>query len=139
MQIGDKILVAVSGGVDSVALILIMDTLQKFELNIAHVNHNLRNESSQDELFVKKIASDLQIPFFVAHLNPHEIGRNMSVEQWARNERYKFFDQTLKKISGDWVMTAHHANDQIETILMNISRKLVCLVLEELLKVEIKY
>ena len=97
MQIGDKILVAVSGGVDSVALILLMDTLQKFELNIAHVNHNLRNESSQDELFVKKIASDLQIPFFVAHLNPHEIGRNMGVEQWARNERYKFFDQTLKK------------------------------------------
>ena len=54
LQIGDKILVAVSGGVDSVALILIMDTLQKFELNIAHVNHNLRNESSQDESFVKK-------------------------------------------------------------------------------------
>ena len=123
LQIGDKILVTVSGGVDSVALILIMDTLQKFELNIAHVNHNLRNESSQDELFVKKIASDLQIPFFVAHLNPSEIGRNMGVEKWARNERYKFFDQTLKKISGDWVMTAHHANDQIETTLMNISRK----------------
>ena len=123
MQIGDKILVAVSGGVDSVALVLLMNTLQKFKLNIAHVNHNLRYESNKEELFVKKIASDLKIPFFVAHLNPDEIGGNMSVEQWSRNERYKFFENTLKKISGDWVMTGHHANDQVETILMNISRK----------------
>ena len=123
LKIGDKILVAVSGGVDSVALALLMDTLQKFKLNIVHVNHNLRYESSQEELFVKKLASDLKIPFFVSHLNPDEIGKNMGVEQWSRYERYRFFEHTLKKISGDWVMTAHHANDQIETTLMNISRK----------------
>ena len=79
LKIGDKILVAVSGGVDSVALAILMDALQKFKLNIVHVNHNLRYESSQEELFVKKLASDLKIPFFVSHFNLDEIGKNIGV------------------------------------------------------------
>ena len=119
----DKVLVSVSGGVDSVALLILLNELDLFQLITVHINHKLRQESDFDEQFVKDMARDLNIPFRSKSLDPKSKSRKQSLEEWGRKERYLFLKNTLKKDKGHWIMTAHHANDQAETILMNLSRK----------------
>jgi len=120
---GDKILVAVSGGLDSVTMLLLLSALKKFKLVIAHINHNIRSESNAEKIYVERLAKKLKIPFYFKKLNPQKINKNESIEQWCRYERYDFFHSVLNQISGKWIMTGHHANDQIETILMNMARQ----------------
>ena len=119
----DRVLVSVSGGVDSVALLVLLNELDLFQLITVHINHKLRQESDFDEQFVKDISRDLKIPFRSKSLDPKSKSRKQSIEEWGRKERYSFLKNTLKKDKGNWIMTAHHANDQAETILMNLSRK----------------
>ena len=119
----DKVLVSVSGGVDSVALLILLNELDLFQLITVHINHKLRQESDFDEQFVKDMTRDLNIPFRSKSLDPKSKSRKQSLEEWGRKERYLFLKNTLKKDKGHWIMTAHHANDQAETILMNLSRK----------------
>jgi len=120
---GDGIVVAVSGGMDSMALLLLLDTIHEFELFVAHVNHNLRPDSDKDEILVRGICDVLDFPFFSTSLNPDQIEKGESVEEWARNHRYRFFNEVLEKTNCKWIMTAHHGNDQAETVLMNLSRQ----------------
>ena len=119
----DRVLVSVSGGVDSVALLVLLNELDLFQLITVHINHKLRQESDFDEQFVKDLSRDLNIPFRSKSLDPKSKSRKQSLEEWGRKERYSFLKNTLKKDKGNWIMTAHHANDQAETILMNLSRK----------------
>ena len=119
----DRVLVSVSGGVDSVALLVLLNELDLFQLITVHINHKLRQESDFDEQFVKDMSRDLNIPFRSKTLDPKSKSRKQSIEEWGRKERYSFLKNTLKKDKGNWIMTAHHANDQAETILMNLSRK----------------
>ena len=119
----DRVLVSVSGGVDSVALLVLLNELDLFQLIMVHINHKLRQESDLDEQFVRDMSIDLNIPFRSTSLDPKSKPRKQSLEEWGRKERYLFLKNTLKKDKGHWIMTAHHANDQAETILINLSRK----------------
>ena len=90
---------------------------------IAHVNHSLRKDSSLDENFVLKLGEKLRIKTYIKKLDPNTISKGDSTESLARKQRYDFLSIIMKKSKAKWVVTGHHANDQAETILMNISEK----------------
>lgn len=120
----DHVLIAVSGGLDSMVLLHLMaQAAKKFNLTIsaAHFNHHLRNQSDSDQEFVKIVCKDWNIPIHFKDLNPNKMDRGESVENWARTERYSALEEIREKIKADKIMTAHHENDQIETLLMHIS------------------
>ena len=119
----NKVIVSVSGGVDSVTLLTLLKEVDCFQLIVVHINHNLRKDSDLDKDFVKDISDNFDIPFHCISLDPKSRNKKHSVEQWARIERYAFLNDIFKKEKCDWIMTAHHANDQAETILMNLTRK----------------
>ena len=119
----NRIIIAVSGGMDSMALFSLLHSREKFDLVIAHVNHHLRGDSNKDESLVQRACRSLGIQFFSTSLNPGKIKKGESVEQWGRNHRYRFFNEVMAKTKANWVMTAHHGNDQVETVLMNLSRQ----------------
>ncbi len=115
-----RLIVGVSGGIDSHTLLHLLVSLSKeleLELIIAHVNHKLRAESDEEEKFVRDLALHYQqeSAFFTAH--PPEQGAN--IEAWGREVRYRFFSSLLSERKGDLIVTAHHVNDQAETILMS--------------------
>ena len=122
----NKFVLSVSGGADSVLLLYLF--CKYFEsdtkkLIIAHVNHSLRKDSSIDENFVLTLGEKLRIKTYIKKLDPNTISKGDSTESWARKHRYDFLSTIMKKAKAKWVVTGHHANDQAETILMNISEK----------------
>ena len=119
----DRLVVAVSGGLDSVTLLLLLIALEYNELIVAHINHQLREESDDEEYFVEKLSRDLNIPFYNKTLDPKSRDNKTSIEEWARNERYYFLNTVHTNTKSKWIMTAHHGNDQVETLLLNLGRK----------------
>ena len=122
----DKFVLSVSGGADSVLLLYLF--CKYFEsytkrLIIAHVNHGLRKDSRIDENFVLMLGEKLRIKTHNIKLDPNTISKGDSTESWARKHRYGFLSTIMKRAKAKWVVTGHHANDQAETILMNISDK----------------
>ena len=122
LKINDKVLIAVSGGMDSMALFALCNSLDRFNIAIAHINHCLRNDSEKDLDFVKSIAETSGIPFYFRNLNPAQISDGESIESWARKNRYKKLNHIASEVGAKWIMTAHHGNDQAETVLLNLSR-----------------
>lgn len=114
-----RVLIAVSSGVDSMNLLhflhLYKEDLQ-IEIAIAHINHKQRLESDQEEWYLQNWAQENHIPFFVSHFEG-----NFS-ESTAREYRYGFFKEIMVKYNYSALVTAHHANDQAETVLMRIIR-----------------
>ena len=119
----DKVVVAVSGGVDSVTLLHMLYKLNFNNLVVAHVNHKLRSGNNREELFVKNLCGNLKLPFYKKCLNPYATSKISNIENWARIKRYAFLFEILTQIHGKWIMTAHHANDQVETLFMNMAKK----------------
>lgn len=125
---GDKILVALSGGPDSVCLLNILYNLKdklNIEIGAAHLNHLLRDKDAfEDEEYVKKICGDLNIPCFVKRvdINKYSKEKKMSSETAGRDARYSFFDEVIKEHGYNKIATAHNANDQAETILFRLMR-----------------
>lgn len=125
---GDRVLVALSGGPDSVCLLHILHSLKKnfsIEIFAAHVNHMIRGEEAfLDEFYAKKICENLNIKFFSKQIYVEEIARNkgISTEMAGRDERYKFFNEIKEKENIDKIAIAHNANDQAETLIMRIMR-----------------
>jgi len=120
----DKLLLAVSGGCDSVVLMHLCKQAG-FSISIAHCNYRLRgNDSDADEYFVKHLAQLSDIPVFVEHFETEVVAENekTSVQETARNLRYRWFQQLAKKHNFSAILTAHHLNDSIETIFLNITR-----------------
>ncbi|MFD2611530.1 tRNA lysidine(34) synthetase TilS [Paenibacillus gansuensis] len=125
---GQALLVAVSGGPDSVALLHLLHRLSaawKFRLYAAHVNHQFRgSESDEEEDFVRKIAEDLGVPCETVRINVpayiEESGLNLQTA--ARQKRYEFLHKTAVAFGASAIVTAHHADDQAETVLMRIIR-----------------
>lgn len=119
-----KVIVGVSGGADSVALLHLLKQLG-YNCIVAHCNFQLRNkESLRDELFVHELAGEMHLPIEKIDFETYEYARKckISVEMAARELRYNWFEQLRKTHHADAIAVAHHADDNIETVLMNITR-----------------
>ncbi len=119
----DTIVVATSGGPDSMALLRLLISLKDtYNLNIicAHVNHNVRKESEKEKTFVENYAVINKIKF--EYMKIKEYKNNKFSEDEARKLRYKFLNEVCLKYKANYLMTAHHGDDLIETILMRITR-----------------
>ncbi len=117
------VVVATSGGPDSMCLLYALNTLKdNFNLNIvcAHVNHNLRKESEQEKTFVENYSVNNNIIF--EYMKIEKYTNNKFSEEEARRIRYKFFEDVVNKYNAKFLFTAHHGDDLIETILMRIVR-----------------
>ncbi len=119
-----KILLAVSGGKDSV-LMAHLFKLAGLNFGIAHCNFNLRaDESQRDESFVKLLSATLEVPFYVIHFETkaYAAEHGISTQMAARDLRYTWFEQLRQREKYDFVAVAHHQNDAIETVLLNLTR-----------------
>ena len=125
---GDRVGVAVSGGADSVALLLVMLELRKklgIVLSVVHLNHKLRGRASEaDEKFVAKLAAKHGLAFHVEGAEVLKIAKQKkaNLEDTARRSRYAFFQRLAEEGQIDWVAVAHTAEDQAETVLAHIVR-----------------
>lgn len=120
----NRILLAVSGGVDSMVMVDLF-IRAGFSIGIAHCNFRLRGEESDgDEEFVKKNAADAGCPFFVRHFETESYSREhgISIQMAARELRYGWFKDLIEQHGYDRIATAHHLNDNIETVLFNLFR-----------------
>ena len=118
----DTLFVAVSGGVDSICLVHILKSLGH-NVNVAHCNFGLRGRDSDlDEGLCKKFANELNVSFFSKKFQTTEFAKeqNISIQMAARELRYSWFEEVMQKRNIDKLVTAHHINDQIETILYNL-------------------
>jgi tRNA(Ile)-lysidine synthase len=119
-----KLLLAVSGGLDSMVLMHLFQELN-YSIGIAHCNFQLRGkESDADENFVKLQAEKFQIPIFSTRFETEKFANTnkLSIQLAARKLRYDWFYQLLEEENYDYLLTAHHLDDQLETFLINLSR-----------------
>lgn len=125
---GEKILVSVSGGIDSMALLDLsakLKTRLKIEIAVAHFNHQLRGkESDEDEAFVRSASKEYGFDCYVENADTNRIAENekLSIQEAARNLRYAFFTKLRRSIGFQKIATAHNADDNAETIILNILR-----------------
>ncbi len=128
LKSGDRILVAVSGGPDSVALLVTLVELSdkfQWQLEIAHINHGLRGEDSdKDEEFVRRLAAKLGLEFHSKSFDTKKFAKakKFSLEDAARQLRYEFLEKTAQKNKADKIVLGHTQNDQAETVLMRLLR-----------------
>lgn len=121
---GEKILVALSGGADSVGLLRLLGELG-YACEAAHCNFHLRGgESDGDEAFVRELCGGLGVPLHVAHFDTEGEAerRRMSVEMAARELRYGWFEEVRRECGAVAVAVAHHRDDSVETMLLNLVR-----------------
>ena len=115
---GDCIVVAVSGGADSMVLLdslYKLKKIMKLSLVVAHVNHNKRQNSQFDEALVREVAKQYELPCEVYYLPKDEL--NLNFHAYARQARYDFFTEVAKKYHATKIATAHHQDDQLETFI----------------------
>ena len=128
IQKGDKLVVGVSGGADSICLLFVLMELQKklaFEMVVVHVNHGLRGEAADgDEAYVRKVCKEHGITCEVYRENVEWIAkeRKQSTEEAGRYVRREAFVHTIEKHGGTKIALAHHMNDSVETFFMNLAR-----------------
>ena len=126
---GDRVVVGVSGGPDSISLLHILNKFYKnnildFEIIVAHVNHQIREEANDDEEYVREYCDKNNIEFYAKRIDVIKYANNnkMGLEEAGRKIRYDFFDEILEKEHANKIAIAHNKNDKAETIIMNIIR-----------------
>ncbi len=125
---GGRVLCAVSGGLDSMCLLHYLDTWGRsagFESAAAHFNHGLRGPAAdRDETFVRNWCAGRKIPCFVGRGDTRALAQaeGFSIEEAARKLRYAFLEETARREGFDAILTAHHADDNAETMLLNLIR-----------------
>ena len=124
---GDKIILGVSGGPDSVCMLYILNQLVQefnFEIIVAHINHGLRENAKLDEQYVKDLCNKLNIKCYVLHadINKEAKEQKRGLEEMGRIIRYNFFEKILHEEKANKISIAHNSNDNVETIIMNILR-----------------
>ena len=125
---GGRVLVALSGGSDSVALLHILRALEArggcAVAGVAHVNHGLRAAAAEDELFCREIAGGLGLPFRSCHVDVRDLAREWrtSIEDAGRRARYAFFEQSATELGAEEIATGHTRDDQAETFLLRMMR-----------------
>lgn len=120
----DKIVVALSGGADSVALLRMLSTLG-YTCEAAHCNFHLRGaESDRDEQFVRQLCDELHIPLHIIHFNTGQEAQrqHVSIEMAARTLRYTWFEELRLACEASVIAVAHHQDDSVETFLLNLIR-----------------
>lgn len=128
LQKGDKVVVGLSGGPDSVCLLHMLCSVRdiyNLEIVAAHINHMLRGkEADEDENYARKISNSLGVEFFCKREDINRYGKEkgLSSETAGREVRYNFFNEVKRNCSFSKIATAHNANDQAETVLMRIMR-----------------
>lgn len=119
-----RYIVALSGGADSVALLCILDALG-INISAAHCNFHLRGEeSNRDEQFCVDLCQKMGIPLSRIHFDTQEYAQlhKVSIEMAARDLRYRYFAQLAKDLEADGICVAHHRDDNVETLLLNLLR-----------------
>ena len=143
---GDKLVLAVSGGPDSIAMLDILNKLRKnsnteeikqhhngrnkkinkidFEICVAHINHMIREEAESDKQYVEKYCQKNGIEFYSKSIDVQKIANNKKIgtEEAGRIVRYDFFDEVLEKTNSNKIAIAHNKNDRAETVIFNILR-----------------
>ena len=127
IQDGDVIVVGVSGGPDSIALLTCLEKYKEklgCKIIVAHINHLIRKDSTEDEEFVENICKKLNIPFYAkrAEVEKEAKENGRGTEDMGRIIRYKFFDEIAEKESANKIAIAHNMNDNAETVLLNLIR-----------------
>ncbi len=127
IQKKDKIVVGVSGGPDSITLLECLNKYKEkleIEIIVAHINHLIRKDSTEDEQYVENICKKMNIKCYIKRENVLNIAKNEKIgtEEAGRKVRYKFFDEILKKEKANKIAIAHNMNDNAETILLNLLR-----------------
>ncbi len=126
---GDKIVLGVSGGPDSISMLNILRELKEegtlqFNMVVAHINHMIREEAIEDEKYVEDYCKKNGIECYVKRINVIEYAQNNKIgtEEAGRKARYDFFDEIAQKTNANKIAIAHNKNDKIETIIMHILR-----------------
>ncbi len=129
IQDGDKIVLGVSGGPDSMCMLDMMRELKEekninFEIYVAHINHMIREEAIDDEKYVQNYCLKHNIEFFVKRADVQKIANDKKIgtEEAGRKVRYDFFEEVLQKTGSNKIAIAHNKNDKIETIIMHLLR-----------------
>jgi len=119
----DKVLLAVSGGMDSVSLCELFYQA-KFSFGIAHCNFQLRKEANEDEKFVRQLAKKYNVPFFSTAFDTQIVAKQerQSIQMAARALRYEWLEKIRQENHYQFIATAHHKNDSVETVLLNFVR-----------------
>ena len=123
----DKIVVAVSGGPDSMCLLHILLSLREeynLELNVAHINHMIRENAIIDEEYVKAFCEENNVKLFVKKADVLSISKEnmIGTEEAGRKVRYEFFNEVKEMTSSNKIAIAHNKNDKVETVLLNLIR-----------------
>ncbi len=121
---GKKVLLATSGGIDSMVMVHLFQQMG-FNMAIAHCNFQLRGlESFEDQKFVQEYASNNNVPFFFTQFDTKAFSEDfkISTQVAARELRYSWFYEILEQEQYDYILTAHHADDALETFIINLSR-----------------
>lgn len=123
----DKIVLGVSGGPDSTAMLICLNELSKemnFKIAVCHINHGIRENAKLDEEYVKRLCKELNVPCFVLHANVIEEAKKQKrgIEETGRIIRYNFFEEVMQKENFNKIAIAHNKNDNVETIIMNVLR-----------------
>ena len=119
---GSTVVVGVSSGPDSMALLSLLLKVREeknLDIVVAHIHHNLRKESDEEYEFTKKYSEEHNCKFESIKFDTYETN---SIENEARERRYNFFEEVLDKYNSKYLLTAHHGDDLIETILMRLTR-----------------
>lgn len=126
---GDKIVLGVSGGPDSISMLNILKEIKdeqiiKFEIYVAHINHMIREEAIDDEKYVEDYCNKNNIKCHIKRIDVVKIANDKKIgtEEAGRKARYEFFEEILKKTNSNKIAIAHNINDKIETIIMHLLR-----------------
>ena len=127
IQNGDRIVIGVSGGPDSISMLNILNEIKEdfqFEIYVAHINHMIREEADQDEKYVQDYCQKNNIQCYVKRIDVQKVAntKKIGTEEAGRNIRYEFFEEVLQKVGANKIAVAHNKNDKIETIIMNLLR-----------------
>lgn len=128
IQVGDTIIVGLSGGADSVCMLLALKELQKeldFGIRAVHINHCIRGiEADKDADFAKKLCTSLCVPFNQYDIQVKKLAEEekLSIEEAGRQARYNVFNKLANEAPNGKIAVAHHMDDQAETVIMNILR-----------------
>lgn len=127
IQKGDKIVIGVSGGPDSMCLLNCLFCLKEIlsiELVVCHINHMIREEAEEETKYVQAFCEKINVPCFTKYVDVTKLSQEqkLGTEEMGRKVRYEFFEEVAQKTNSNKIATAHNSNDNAETVLMNLLR-----------------